>query len=328
MTDSIFVIGCGSIGERHIRNLRSLGEGNISAFDPDAKRLEEISRRYEVSRCDGVEGGLHRKPTIVLVCTPPTMHIEVARQAVDVGCHVFIEKPISNTMFGVDELLALAEKEKRIVYVGYNLRFNEGLLRLKQMIDECVIGRVLSIRAEFGQYLPDWRPNTDYRHGYAARAALGGGIILDASHELDYVRRLGGEVDALCCTAGKLSGLDIDVEDTAEIALRLKESIIAQVHLDCVQRSYTRTCKVIGEQGTLLLDFMSGLSHYDANEGCWHEYPGMPDPNDAYMDEMRHFLACVNGDEQPIVDGRTGKRVLEMALAATRSAASGKEETL
>jgi len=315
----ILIVGCGSIGERHMRNLRTLGVADIGVVDPLTARVDEAVRKLGARRHRQLGEGLASKPDAVLVCTPPHAHTSVARQAISAGCHVFIEKPLANMLEGIDELLAEAACRGRIIYVGYNLRFHAGLRRLKQRLDEAVIGRTMNIRAEFGQYLPDWRPTQDYRQTYTAHVAMGGGIILDASHELDYVRWLCGEIESVSCAAGKLSGLEMDTEDMAEITLRIKGNLIAQVHLDCLQRDYVRTCKVVGEKGTLIWDLKQGVRHYDAATARWQDEPIVPDLNDMYVKEMEHFLSCVRGEASPLVDGVTGKRVLELALAAKRS---------
>ena len=324
MPERILVIGCGSIGQRHIRNLRTLGVQAIVAFDPLVERLEQVMHEQGVSACSSIEVGLSENPVAVLVCTPPHLHTTVARQAIDAGAHVFIEKPIAHTLDGLDDLLRAARERNRLIYVGYNLRFHAGLLKLKELLDSGAIGKLLVIRAEVGQYLPDWRPTQDYRAGYNVSATLGGGIILDASHELDYVRWLGGEVASVYCAAGHLSNLEMDTEDTAAITLRLSNHVVAEVHLDCIQRGYARNCKLIGESGTLLWDFKTGVRLLTAGQ-AGRDFPLSPDTNDMYIAEMRHFLACVRGEEKPCVDGATGKRVLEIALAAKTSTATRAE---
>jgi len=327
-TPRLLVIGCGSIGRRHLRNLRALGQSDILAFDTRAERAESVASEFGATAVQSVENGLTRKPGAVFVCTPPHLHLSLATQALAAGCHVFVEKPLSNLLDGVDDLLAEAERRSRMVCVGYNLRFHPGLSRLKKMLDRGSIGAPLGIRAEFGQYLPDWRPDEDYRAGYTAQESLGGGIILDASHELDYVRWLGGEVAGVSCLAGKLSGLDMDAEDTAEIVLRMSSDILAQVHVDCTQRHYTRWCKVAGTEGTLLWDYHGGIRHYDAKARQWHEEPMTVDPNLMYLREMEHVLACFRGEARPAVDGAAGRAVLAIALAAKRSARERREVTL
>src|SRR5206468_5770621 len=128
-----------------------------------------------------------RRPEGVLVCTPPHLHVDIALRAVGAGAHVFVEKPIATTPAGVDLLARDAARAGRSVLVGYNLRFHAGLRRMKALVDGGAVGRVVSLRAEFGQYLPDWRPAQDYRTGYLAQPESGG-IVLDGSHEIDAIR--------------------------------------------------------------------------------------------------------------------------------------------
>jgi predicted dehydrogenase len=315
------VIGCGSIGQRHIRNLRALGANTITAYDPDAARLARVVQEQAVSPRTSAAAGLADRPEVVLICTPPHLHTSMAQQAIDAQAHVFIEKPIANVLDGLPALLRAAQERERLIYVAYNLRFHAGLRQLKELLDSGAIGRLLAIRAEVGQYLPDWRPTQDYRQGYNVSAALGGGIILDASHELDYVRWLGGEVESVACVAGQLSDLEMDVEDTAAITLRLSNRVIAEVHLDCVQRGYARNCKLIGSEGTLIWEFKEGVRQL-LPDATWRVYPLTPDSNEMYVAELRHFLACVRGEEVPLVSGADGRRVLEIALAAKQSAQS------
>jgi predicted dehydrogenase len=322
MKQHFLVIGCGSIGQRHIRNLRALGVADIGAYDSNAERLDRVTREYGTSLYSSLEAGLASQPDAVLVCTPPHLHTFVAQQAVDAGAHVFVEKPIAHTLDGLDNLVRTADEHRRLLYVAYNLRFHAGLLKLKNLLDSGAIGRPLVIRAEVGQYLPDWRPAQDYRAGYNVSAAMGGGIILDASHELDYVRWLCGEVESVYCVAGHLSDLEMDTEDTAAITLRFSNGTIGQVHLDCVQRGYARNCKIIGSEGTLFWEFKEGVRHLLPDK-TWHMFPITPDPNEMYLAEMRHFMSCMRGEEESLVDGATGKRVLEIALAAKESAAKG-----
>lgn len=317
----VLIVGCGSIGLRHIGNLRSIGVEELAAFDVVPERLEEAVRQYEAVPFNDLGAGLGWAPTAAVIAPPPHLHIECANLAIEAGCHVFIEKPIADRLEGVDDFLKAAESNGRVVAVGYNWRFHPAIRELKSRVDAGRIGRILSVQAEFGQYLPDWRPTRDYRATYTARSSLGGGIILDGSHEIDYLRWLLGEVRTVSCTAATLSNLDIDVEDTAEITLIFEGGQIGQIHLDFVQRSYTRRCKVIGETGTLWWDNDFGIRHFDADSGHSENLPVDIDLNETYVAEMRHFLACVAGKDTPLVDGRTGERVLEVVMAARRSAA-------
>lgn len=320
----LLVIGCGSIGERHIKNLRTLSVDSILACDTNSDRLHLMKEKYDAEIYNDVDDALEKNPDAVLVCTPPNLHIPMALKAAEHNAHMFIEKPISHNLEKVDDFLKETKRKKLIVLVGYNLRFHQGIQLMKKMIDEGTIGRILSAKAEFGQYLLDWR-TSDYRQSYTAKKNMGGGIILDLSHEIDYIRWILGDITEVSCFADKVSDLDVDVEDTAEILLKIKNKIIAEIHLDFIQRSYSRNCKIIGEKGTIIWDYPDKIVKvYNADVEQWKTYPIKMEPNDMYVEEMKHFINCISGKVQPLIDGNTAKKVLEIALAAKKSAKNGK----
>jgi len=320
------VIGCGSIGERHIRNLLSLSASEVSVFDIDARRLAAIADKYKIKTYNDLSQAFSQAPDALVICVPPSLHMQLAFKGIEHNAHIFVEKPISHTIDGVDKLNKAAKKKNLVVYVGYNMRFHPGLRQVKQLLDEGKIGKVLSADVEAGQYLPDWHPGEDYRRGYTARRELGGGIILDGSHELDYIRWLiGGEVKEVSCFAGKISRLEVDTEDTAEILLKFDNNVITRVHLDFVQRGYSRSCKLIGEEGTITWSYPDKkVRLFTAANNKWQEIDTPFEPNAMYIEEMKQFIQCVKGEEKPVVDGDVGQRVLEIALAAKKSAATGR----
>jgi len=321
------VVGCGSIGKRHLSNLRLLSAGEAIAYDTVQERREEVREKYGVKVFSDFEKALQNKPDVVLVCTPTSLHMKYALAAGHAGCHLFIEKPISHSMERVDELIDIATSKNLITLVGCNFRFHWGLKLVKKLLDEGKIGRLFCVRAEFGQYLPDWHPWEDYRKGYSANKALGGGIILDAIHEIDYVQWMIGKVDAVSCFTGKLSSLDIDTEDIAEILLRSKDGVIANVHMDYVQRVYNRSCELIGEEGTITWSFQDNqVRLYSVKDKEWQLYARdvQYEVNEMYVAEMEHFLRCIKREEQPVLDANGAKADLEIVLAAKRSFKSGK----
>jgi predicted dehydrogenase len=322
---SVVVAGAGSIGQRHLANLKALGVGRIAACDPDRQRLAQVAGELGVEMQTDFESALAAvKPDTVFICTPPVLHVSQALSAVRAGAHVFIEKPLSNTTEGIDRLIAEARERNRVVQVGYNLRFHPGLQILKQLLDEGVIGRVLWAHVEAGQYLPDWRPWQDYRQSYTARSAMGGGILLDGSHELDYVLWLLGKPVDVVCMAGKVSSLEVDVEDCACVLLRMAEGGIVEVHLDFVQRSYSRHCKIAGEKGTLLWDFTSReVRLFSADSNAWQSFPYSFEPNDMYVAEVKHFLDCVLSGQQPRIGLKEAAEVMRLVVTA-KVAAEGK----
>jgi len=319
------VIGCGSIGERHVRNLITLGERDILVHDVNKERMRLVQRRYGVGTRQDLDSALGEELDAVLVCTPPVTHIPLARRVLDAGLNVFVEKPISHTMDGVDEVIKMAKRKRLVLAVGYNFRFHPGMRKVKEMLEDGSIGQVVWGRAIVGQYLPNWRPWQNYRRSYTARREMGGGIILDGSHEIDYMRWLVGEVESVVCFAGKLSSLKVNVEDSADILMRHRKGRMSNVHMDFVRRDYFRECEIVGEEGTIRWSFPSGsVEWYSAKTKNWKTVYGGCDPNAMYVEEMRHFIRCIRGKEAPLVSGEEGRRTLEVALAAKESATSGK----
>lgn len=323
----MLVIGCGSIGKRHIRNLKGLNAGDIIAHDIQPERRHEVELECEVRAYDDLEEALAQKPEVALVCTPTSLHIPAALSAAHNGCHLFIEKPLSHSLDGVDKLIEIVAQKGLVTLVGCNMRFHPSIVLVKELLEKESIGRVLCARVQAGQYLPDWHPWEDYRQGYSANRSLGGGIILDGVHEIDYITWFLGEVSQVACLTDKLSSLEIDTEDTAEILLRLKSGTIVEVHMDYIQRAYGRSCQIIGEEGTILWDFNDKqVKLYSAETKEWQAFPEKLDYdiNQMYVEEMKHFVSCLEGKARPMQDIVAGKKTLEIALAAKESNETGK----
>ena len=315
------VVGAGSIGSRHGRNLTGLGH-RVHVWDVDRDRLREAETLPGIEAATSLDDGLAERPDAVLICTPPALHLEPARRALAADAHLFVEKPIAHVSDGVPSLIEEARRRARVLAVGFNLRFLPSLRHVKALLESKRVGRVLAVRAEFGAYLPEWRPGRDYRDNYAVHAKLGGGILLDAIHELDYLGWLFGEVTELFCDTGHWSDLAGDTEDLAEITLRFESGVLAQVHLDYLQRRYQRNLEVIGDAGVIVWDFPThSVAVYEAGSPSGEATRvDDGDPNDMYLEEMRHFIRCLEVGEPPLVDGNEALRSIRLVEAAKRSA--------
>ena len=314
----LLVLGYGSIGRRHIANLRQLGVDEIVAVDPREDRRAEAEAQLGVSVARTLEDALDQAPDAALVCTPPAMHVEHALAAARAGCDLFIEKPLANAFDGLDALEREVTSGGLMCLVGCNFRFDAGLHHVKTLLDRGAVGKVVSARAQFGQYLPDWHPWEDYRNGYSASLAQGGGIVLDRIHEIDYMRWLLGDVDRVVALTGRLSGLEIDTEDTAEILLRFASGALGSIHLDYVRRTYDCSLEVVGTEGTVQWRYQDRLVRwYLADEGVWRslQWPDR-DSNDVYVAEMAHFLRVLAREEAPALGLEEARRDLELALVA------------
>lgn len=325
------VLGCGSIGRRHARNLAGLGSHTLVLHDPDGARAAALAAEVGGHAVPGVDQALAAAPDAVLVCAPTDRHVELARQALAAGAHCFVEKPVAARLEGVDKLAAEAAARDRVVLVGCNLRFHRPVAALRRWLDDGAVGRPLLARFAYGNALADWRPGVDYRTTYSARADEGGGITLDAIHELDCARWFLGEVTAVTAMTGRVGGLDTDVEDTALALLRFVGGALAEVHLDAVRPRRGRACEVVGDRGIACWQAegkepersVLELIRPDGSRAERAEW--QVDLNDMYVEEVRHFLACVEGRERPQLDVDGARRDLELALAVRAAAATGRE---
>ena len=297
----------------------------IIATDTSTERLSLMERKYHVKTCKTLEDGFKEGIDAAIVCTPPSSHIPIALTAIEKGAHVFIEKPISHSLSKVEELLEKARSADLITFVGYCFRFHTGLKIVKETLDSGDVGEVLLAQAEYGQYLPDWRPGQDYRQSYTAKRELGGGIILDGSHEIDYLCWLVDDVREVFSFAGKLSDLDVETEDAAGILLKFVKGAIGMIRLDFVRRDYSRSCELLCQKGTIKWNYQdNSVKIYYQDKRKWDVHNNLiTDSNDMYIAEMKHFIACVLKEEVPLISGEEGLKALKIALAAKESAEKG-----
>lgn len=315
----VLIVGCGSIGTRHIENLRALGIRNIAVADPDPDRTRTVAARFGV-RCfrDAEYAIADFGPDVVFVCTPPVCHVRFALAALNAGAHVFIEKPLSDSLDNI-ELLQKATQSK-VVQVGYNLRFHPGVHLITQLVRSGAVGKILWARAEFGQYLPDWRPSRNYRESYTSSRELGGGIILDASHEIDYMISILGDPVELTCMAARVGSLEVDVEDCATLLIRFAGGTHADIHMDFLQREYSRSSVFAGEEGRIAWDYVGNYVAVVRPGRQPERYSYEFKPNDMYMEEIRHFFDCIRNGKAPICGIAEAARVLNVSLAARTAA--------
>jgi predicted dehydrogenase len=321
------VVGGGSIGKRHLQNLRALGIGELGLVEPEAERRCPISQELNARQFSALEAGLEWSPDFVVIATPSYLHLQQALEAVRRGCDLFVEKPLSHRQEGLAELCAEVESRKRVSLVGCNMRFHPGPSAVKKLLEQGSLGKILFARIHAGSYLPAWRPTTDYRDSYAAREETGGGCILDCIHEIDLARWYLGEVQEVLCIAGHLSSLEIATEDVAALVCRHRSGVISEIHLDYVQRTYERGCQIVGENGSVFWDFRCGqVRWYEASSDRWTNVDQPPNwqLNQMYMEEMRHFLECVRTRQrttQPILEAVV---VMQIVFASKSSAREGR----
>jgi predicted dehydrogenase len=317
------IAGFGSIGRRHFQNLLALGEKDIILYRTGKSTLPDEELDGFTIETD-FETALANRPDAVIIANPTAMHMDVAVPAAAAGCHILVEKPVSHDLVRVGELQAALDRSGARLLVGFMFRFHPGLQQVKAWMDAGAVGAPLSVRAHWGEYLPDWHPWEDYRKGYAARADLGGGVVRTLSHPLDYLLWLLGDAEVAAAATSNL-GLNLEVEDCADILLRFKRGTLGSVHLDYVQRPPAHSLEITGSEGLIRWDFLTGATMRYVPEGDHWEKFDLPvgfDRNELFLAQMRHFLAVVRGEADPICTLAEGVRV-QTLIEAVYAAAEG-----
>lgn len=324
MLERLLIVGLGSAGKRHARLARQVAPG---------AQIVALRRRVSsdvvpgVDRCvTSLPEALSFNPQAAVIANPASHHLRMAKPLSEAGVHLLIEKPISSTIQGVAGLLDGCRAQGLTVVTGYNLRYLLSLQRFRLLVHEKRVGRVLSVRAVAGQFLPTWRPGVDYRETVSARAALGGGVLLELSHEIDYLRWIFGDVEWVSAIQCRLSSLEIDVDDTAHLVMGFVpqsggSSVVAAVNMDFVRHDTTRTCTVIGETGSLRWNAIAGTVEVFEKDGdCWTTLFTDESERDAsYLAEWRDFLSSIETGDPPVVSGHDGMAVIQLIEAARRS---------
>ncbi|MFN8456748.1 MAG: Gfo/Idh/MocA family oxidoreductase [Anaerolineae bacterium] len=313
------LLGAGSIGVRHIKNLIGMGHHISLVYDPNPMKAVEIRQLIPTSRVTSEEAEALATPCdAILICSPTADHLRQVEAALKNGRDIFVEKPLSHTLTGTTEVASFADQTSRVVLVGCNLRFFPSLGRVKQLIQDGAVGQPLAARVYGGFYLPYWRPHTDYRQGYAAQAKMGGGVILDFIHELDYMRWLFGEPMEVMAMTGKLSQLEMDTEDLAVALMRYKSGLIAELHLDYLQPTYRRGLEIYGEAHTIIWDYIDqSIRLYTPKNNTYQVYQEHinTERNLMYLLEMEHFEKCLRREVTPEQNLWEARATLELATA-------------
>lgn len=313
----IAILGCGSIGYRHLKNLQTLGYTDLIAFDPMQSARDRVESELGITCFFDIDDLWAVKPDVALVTAPSNLHLELAKAAVRNRCHLFIEKPLSHSMTGWDELLKEIGERELITMVGCNMRFHTGLLILKSLIDRRAVGQVIAARIQSSSYLPEWRPWQDYRQSYSASPEWGG-AILDCIHEIDLALWYFGAASVIGAARLPARTIGLETDGLAEAILCHESGVLSNLHLSFVQRDYRRNCQIIASEGTIYWDWGDRQVKVYGSDGRLAEVLPEPDgwtKNQMYIDELTHFLESVQNRTPTINPISGGLAALEIALA-------------
>lgn len=326
------VVGSGSIGKRHIRNLLSIKvkPEDIAVVDTREDRRQEVKDMFSIQNLyNSFESAMEaKKYDAALICTPTSLHIPTAVHLAKKGIHMIIEKPLSHNLEGVEELKEIVDKNKVVVEMAYIFRYSPLTKKVKELLDSGTIGKVLSVRGEFSEYLPDWHPWEDYRSFYMAQKSQGGGSVLDQSHIMDLIHYLIGGFKSVYAINTKISSLEVNADDIAEMIVTLKNGVIASIHTDIFGRDHKKYLEIKGEKGNILWDFyMNEVRHYNADTKSSAVFRKFPtDFNLCYIEELKHFIECCQGLKKPTATLQEGIETMELIMAVEKSHLSQKVE--
>lgn len=319
----ILVIGCGSIGKVHARSVIALGH-ELAVMDQNRERAESLAVETQAGACFYDEKSAYDwKPEVVIIATPNHLHLAGAKKALENGCHVLIEKPVSNSLEGLENFARQASSGNLHVNVVSNMRFHPAIEVMRDNLNK--IGKVYYVRSYYGNYLPNMRPQDDYRKLYCARRETGGGVILDAIHEIDYLLWLFGDVDGVNSDRAKLSDLDIDVEDFANLVLSHRSGVKSVITMDYLRQYKRRGCEIIGSEGMIIWESEGKQPEackvrlFESKDRKWtmlYETDNL-DNTPPYVNMMRNFLDSIHGGAarlQTVDDAKTRLAVTLEAL--------------
>jgi len=312
----ILICGVGSIGERHIKNIMSIGYNDIILYRSRNNPLRTISNKFPTYV--KIEDALAQKPDIAFICNPTYLHMEIAIKCANNNCNIFIEKPVSHNLKLFNELESTLRKKNKIVMVGYMMRYHPCVLKMQEWIQKNRIGNVVSFNSTWGEYLPNWHPWEDYRNTYAALDRMGGGPTLTLSHELDTALWLFGDVDKVLGLSNFNSDLEIDTEHAIDILISFKSGVTANIHLDYIQNPPKRYTEIIGTFGRIEFDYYASklLLYSHGKKEEIFDISTEFERNDMFVDEIRDFIKAVELGRPSPISIKDGFRSVAVALDA------------
>ncbi|MGC9970652.1 MAG: Gfo/Idh/MocA family oxidoreductase [Bryobacteraceae bacterium] len=319
------IVGLGSMGKRRLRNLQYLKAGEIVGYDPREDRRAEASDKYGIITFSNFEQALNTGPDALIISTPPDRHCDYALVAAKNDKHFFTEASVVDD--GMDDLIAVCRGKSIVAAPSCTMRFHPSVRLIRDLIQDRAIGPILTYTYHCGQYLPDWHPWEDYRSYYVAKRQTGGCREI-VPFELSWLVWAVGEVEAVSCFKGKLTSLEIDIDDVYQILLRHRQGTLGHLLVDVVARVPYRVGRFLGERGVIEWNWTDHrVRVFDASSGRWTEYEepkgtveeGYIAAEDMYRDEMRAFVAAIRGEQPWGYTLTEDKNILSLLQTAERS---------
>tara|TARA_Y100000588_G_scaffold381013_1_gene465827 strand:+ start:2815 stop:3795 length:981 start_codon:yes stop_codon:yes gene_type:complete len=312
MINKVVVVGLGSIAKRHRQNIKELFPNAIVYAIPSSARKVTTS----VDFCDEIVNDINELKVkdfqLAIIASPSSFHAKHSIPFIESNVPTIIEKPIAATASDAYKIIDSQLKYETKVGVGYCLRFLPSFQCFRNLLQANKVGDIQSVFIEVGQYLPDWRSDKNYKKSVSASKELGGGALLELSHEVDYAFNLFGELELQYGCQQASSELGLEVEDCVDLVATTKHHIPVNIHLDFLQKKPARFCKVVGSKGVMQLDFInneitftdSHLTEKLFSEPSW-------DKNLMYINMLKQFLSLDNEIDTPVASIEDSAQVVQ-----------------
>ena len=324
MVKTIAIIGLGSIGNRYLEILEK-EYPNVTLVIVRSKKENinlDMQSKHEIIY--SIKKLLDLNVNVAIITSPSSMHLEQANFLVRSGIHVLIEKPLSDSLKGVKKFANLVTENGIVALVGYMFRFDPCALAFKNCIEKKIVGKVLHVRVESRSFLPKWRPGRDYQKSVSASIKLGGGVLLELSHELDYINWFFSKTKFLYAQLYNSGQLNIEVEESADLILKNQMGFNIYVHLSFNSPFIERKCSIIGSNGILEWDLIKKTISYKLVDGKEKIQKFEFERNDLFKHQINHFFDCVENRSKPIVSINDGLDALKLVEASKLSSLHNK----
>ena len=328
MIKHIAIIGLGSIGQRHLRLVRELRPEIRITIVRSSKGKKTDEEKYADDVCYYLEDAIESGIQAAIISNPAIYHVRETIKLMKASIHVLVEKPLSHTMENIYKLLEIEKISGVVGLIGYCLRYDPAAIKFREILHNEKTGQILHAKIDCSSYLPVWRPGKDYRQSVSARKELGGGVLLELSHEQDYIRWFFGNMESVHASLSNSGTLDIDVEDSADMIFKSKEGYAVTAHLDFNCRNFRRICSARCTEGELIWDAVMQEVTWRPADGSAEVERFEHERDFIYRAQLKHFFDCIEQNQTPVIALKEGVAVMRMIEAVKESNALGKTVAL
>ncbi|MEX2192342.1 MAG: Gfo/Idh/MocA family oxidoreductase [Nitrosarchaeum sp.] len=333
--NKILIVGLGSMGKRRIRNLQKLGYKQLIGFDLREDRIIETRKKYKIPSFNNFEYALKEKPTIMIIATPPHLHKEYAEIAIKNDIHVFLEV---NLLYNhVESILKFSKRKSIVVCPSSTMRYHPVVKKLKILLKQKKIGKIYSIHHHVGHFLPNWHPWENYKDFFVSRKETGGAREL-VPVELNWLTYVFSDIKSVFANIGKISKLDVDIDDFYQIFLEFKNHIPCTINIDVFSIPSVKETKIIGEKGTIFCDFNKNQIKLDKDNTSKlfkirsgkvaSGYKGITPSETLYEEEIQDFLNSIKKNQKCSFSLTDELRILKILNSIEKSSKLQKKLTI